>query len=129
MSVTIFCWNVWGLNGRARRDVVRSFIELHSASVVCLQETKLTNVCDSVVIETLGNDFDYVCVPSVGASGGLLLAWQCSAWSATHSQVGAFSVSVSLTPTAGGTSWSVTTVYGPQGNDDKVLFLAEVAGI
>jgi exonuclease III len=35
-------WNVRGLNGRARRNVVREFLVQHRATVVCLQETKVS---------------------------------------------------------------------------------------
>jgi len=34
-------WNVRGLSGAARRQVVRDLVNDHHATVVCLQETKL----------------------------------------------------------------------------------------
>ena len=68
-------WNVRGLNGRARRNVVREFLVQHRASVVCLQETKLSAVCNVLANEILGSMFDYVFVPAVNVSGGILLGW------------------------------------------------------
>lgn len=85
-------------------DVVRSFVELHSASVVCLQETKVSALCNRDVMNILGNGFDYVLVPSVGASGGVLLAWRLLSWIATFSHVGSFSASVSLAAVADDTT-------------------------
>ena len=69
-------WNVRGLNSPARRTAVRSFINLHAVSVVCLQETKLSDVDSAVVAEICGVAFsEFVFSPSDGASGGLLVAW------------------------------------------------------
>ena len=64
-------WNVRGLNGRARHNVVREFLVQHRASVVCLQETKLSAVCNVLANEILGSTFDYIFVPAVNVSGAL----------------------------------------------------------
>jgi exonuclease III len=48
----VFVCNVRGLNDRARRTGVRSIVATMSASIVCLQETKLAIVSLSIVIET-----------------------------------------------------------------------------
>ena len=57
--------NVRGLNDRARRTGVRSVVSTTNASIVCMQETKLDVVSLSIVMETLGADFDaYFCLPA-----------------------------------------------------------------
>jgi hypothetical protein len=50
----ILCWNVRGLNGAARRASVRNLISSSGASVVCLQETKISQWNDFLLKETLG---------------------------------------------------------------------------
>ena len=79
-----FLWNVRGLNGRVRRDIVREFLVQHRASVVCLQETKLSAVCNVLANEILGSMFDYVFVPAVNVSGGILLGWHRELWTASQ---------------------------------------------
>jgi exonuclease III len=50
--------NVRGLNDRARRTGVISPVNTMNSSIVCLQETKLTVQTPTIVMETLGSDFD-----------------------------------------------------------------------
>jgi exonuclease III len=53
---------VRGLNDRARRSGVRSVVSTTSASIVCLQETKLSTVTHAIVMEALGANFDaFIC--------------------------------------------------------------------
>ena len=68
--------NVQGFNGHARRTGVKSVVDMTGASIVCLQETKLAIVTHSILMETLGADFDaYFCLPAVDTRGGIIVAW------------------------------------------------------
>jgi exonuclease III len=49
-------WNVRGLNNHARRKVVRDLVGDMRATIVTLQETKLSIIDRDVVVQTLGND-------------------------------------------------------------------------
>ncbi|KAM3368793.1 hypothetical protein ACQJBY_016988 [Aegilops geniculata] len=70
-------WNVRGLNSGANRTAVRSVITAAAPSIVCLQETKLATVTDSIVLDMLGPLFeDYFFLPATGTRGGILLAWR-----------------------------------------------------
>jgi exonuclease III len=40
----LLVWNACGVNGRARRSVVRKFVDQHWISVLCLQETMVANL-------------------------------------------------------------------------------------
>ena len=76
-DIKIAIWNVRGLNVRARRYAIRSLLNTTGASIVCLQETKMALVCSSVVLDTLGSEFDdYTYLPAQGTRGGILLAWK-----------------------------------------------------
>ena len=74
----ILIWNVRGLNSVARRNVVRSLVVSTKIDIVCLQETKMVAISREIILSMLGSDFDnnYICLPSVGASGGILIAWR-----------------------------------------------------
>uniref|UniRef100_A0A0A8Y056 Endonuclease/exonuclease/phosphatase domain-containing protein n=1 Tax=Arundo donax TaxID=35708 RepID=A0A0A8Y056_ARUDO len=60
----ILFWNVRGLNGQARRNVVRDIVASDRISLLCLQETKMDVIPHSIILEMLGPDFDYVCLPA-----------------------------------------------------------------
>jgi hypothetical protein len=64
---------VRGLNGHARHNVIREFLVQERATLVCIQETKLSIVCNSLANEILGPTFDYDYLPAVNVSGGILL--------------------------------------------------------
>jgi len=108
-------WNPRGLNSWARRTAVRDIIVLEHVSVVCLQETKVAAFSVTMLNELLGPDFDYVFLPSVGVSGGVLIGWRRNRWRLSHQSLGTFSVTVRLTPVDRadvGECW-LTSVYGP----------------
>lgn len=75
----ILCWNVRGFNGSDKWNVVRSKIEESGCSIICIQESK-REVIDTLFIRNFAprkfDSFDYI--PSIGASGGLLVIWASS---------------------------------------------------
>lgn len=74
----ILIWNVRGLNSTARQDAVRLLVDSSRIDVVCLQETKMPVISRGLILSMLGCDFDnnFCFLPSVGASGGILVAWR-----------------------------------------------------
>lgn len=77
----VFIRNVCDFNSWAHRDALREFLVQERASVVCLVETKIDVVQPCFISDLMGTTFDYVCLPSSGASGGILVAWCRDAWS------------------------------------------------
>ena len=73
----ILIWNVTGLNSIPRQDSVRSIVDSTRSDIVCIQETKITGISHRIILSTLGSEFSYfVAAPSIGASGGILVAWR-----------------------------------------------------
>jgi hypothetical protein len=60
--------------------------------------------------------------------GGVLIAWKGCACQAIAARVDTYSVSV-LFSEQEGCNWWFTRVYGPQGDDEKDLFLQELRDI
>jgi exonuclease III len=122
----ILIWNVRGLNASARQDAVRAEVVSSGVDVVCLQETKMQDISRFLVIRMLGPDFaNFVFRPSIGASGGILVAWKDHInWSGV-SRVDDNSMSILFHP-ADDVEWWLTCVYGPQLNQDKIAFLQEL---
>ena len=126
----ILNWNVRGLNSVARQDAVSEMVDALKIDVVCLQETKLSNVSRSLILSMLGSDFDnnFICLPSEGASGGILIAWRIRLGTVGSTRVDTHSASVQFCP-SNGNAWWLTCVYGPQQNQDKIHFLQELRDV
>jgi exonuclease III len=127
----IMCWNVRGLNDGAKRASVRNQINSSGATVVCLQETKITSWTYSLLVETVGTDMaqNFVALPSIGASGGILIAVSARFFCLDDPHLTTNTVSASLRMLADNTKWSISGVYGPQSDQDKVLFMQEISGL
>ena len=66
-GLKIVVWNVRGLNACAWCHAIRMLLDTSDASIVCLQETKMELICSSVVLDTLGLEFDdYTYLPAQG---------------------------------------------------------------
>lgn len=129
-SHNFFVWNVRGLNGRARRCVVREFVLKEHVCVLCLLETKVDVLSATWASELMGNNFDYCCVPSLEASGRIIVVWRRDRWTSSVSSCRSFSATVCLTPASASDDpcW-LTAVYGPVEDSAKPAFLAELLDV
>jgi exonuclease III len=115
----ILIWNVRGLNSTARQDSVRSLVVSSRADIVCIQETKMTAISQRIKLSTLGSDFTgYITLPSIGANGGIFVAWRRHIGITGAQRVDSFSTSIQFS-TENGQAWWLTCVYGPQGTEDN----------
>lgn len=115
-NVNILNWNVRGLNQRCRQNALRGFVSDVNAAIVCIQETKLN------VNEMLGPSYmSFSYLPATQTRGGVLIACRAPDITLAPRHVGDYSVTVEVT--MGDMSWVLTSVYGPQADEDKVLFL------
>lgn len=133
-NTPILYWNVRGLNAQARRDVVRTLVDDVRPAIVCLQETKLNVISQFLVFSLLGRDFsEFAYLPTSETRGGILIAGRRSAVSLSDVLVGCYSITVSVTPSSsnGESSgkWWLTSVYGPQSDGAKELFLEELEAV
>ena len=129
IAESMVVWNVRGLNARARCNVVRELVSQEHVSLISLQETKLDDCDDRLILDLLGSCFDYFFLPACNTCGGILLAWKREIWSASCPSRRDFSLTAKVTHIASGEDWWLTSVYGPQGESDKILFLEELRSI
>jgi exonuclease III len=123
-GLKIVIWNVRGLNARARRIAIRSLIATTDASIICFQETKLELIYSTIVLETLGSDFDdYVYLPADGTRGGILLAWRSKVVTITEPEFTVNTITAKVSTPASAIPWWITVIYGPQEDADKIAFL------
>lgn len=90
----------------------------------------MSAISRQLILSMLGSDFDnnFICRPSIGASGGILIAWRRRLGTVQDSRVDNHSVSVQFCP-ATESPWWLTCVYGPQDNQEKIQFLQELRDI
>jgi hypothetical protein len=76
------CWNVRGLNDKAKWEPIRNKIDESNANIFCLQETKKDDFDLHFIRKFAPKKFDkFEFCPSVGASGGILVCWASSYFS------------------------------------------------
>lgn len=131
MSVSQFSvlvWNVRGLNNAAKRALVQESVVSSNASVVCFQESKLEVVNAVLIFELCGPGFNcFEVLPAEQTRGGVIIAWKGDLLQGTLVHTGRWSLIVNLS--WGDRSWSLSSVYGPQADDEKLLFLDEMSAI
>lgn len=108
---------------------VRSVISASNPSVVCLQETKLELVSPAIVCETLRPAYQsFFFLPDVGTRGGILLAWQDRDVAISNPILGRHHITALVSSPGGDRPCWITGVYGPQQDDEKIDFLADLHG-
>lgn len=86
----------------------------------------MNGIASGLILSLLGSDFPhFIELPSVGASGGILVAWRHSLGPAATVRIDNFCLSVQFSPD-NNQPWWFTAVYGTQGDDNKLLFLQEL---
>ena len=78
-SWNILNWNIRGINVEAKWLALKQKIEESAAGIICLQETKREGFDLSYVHNFCPykfNKFEYL--PSIGASGGIIVIWVAS---------------------------------------------------
>ncbi|XP_022680743.1 uncharacterized protein LOC111256665 [Setaria italica] len=129
-NVNMLVRNVRGLNARCRRDVLRDAVAEAGASIVCVQETKLNVINSFLVAEMLGSGFSTsVSLPASGTRGGILIACKNPDAVCTLLHAGRYSITATVTVNGQDAPWSLTAVYGPQPEADKVEFLDELRSV
>jgi exonuclease III len=94
-KLSVFTWNVRGLNAPACREAVRSMIQSVNQKLVCLQETKLSHISPQLATETLGSRFnEFRFQPANGTRGGIMLEWNSEYIQATDLRIERFTLSM-----------------------------------
>lgn len=96
-----------------------------AAKIVCLQDTKMQVCTQQDVIETLGPEFaqSFAFLPSLGASTIILLTCSSNHFSLSNVTTTEHTISAYITMLNDNVTWSLTTVYEPQTEEQKLAFL------
>lgn len=121
----ILCWNVRGINAQEKWDAIREKIEESACALICIQETKREHFDASFVRKFAPRRFDaFDFIPSVGASGGILVIWNSLIFQGVVLEKCSYGITLSFTSCHNTDTWKMTTVYGPYIEPDRSAFLA-----
>lgn len=86
---------------------------------------------DQLILNTLGQRFvhQYAYLPADGSKGRVILACDENFFSLSDVHLGQLSVSATVIMREERLQWSITVVYGPQLEADKIAFLAELENL
>jgi len=92
-TINLIAWNVRGLNCPNKRGDVKWVLRSFTFDVAILQESKLDVVSRQVVISLWGRrPSEWLYLPSVGHSGGIIVIWDPQVLELGESRIGSFSV-------------------------------------
>lgn len=108
------------MNDAAHRELVRETSVSYRPLVICLQEKKISSMSNSIILETLGGRMaSYCTLDALGTWGGILLAWNQEAVQMSEVVVKQFTVLATVRVLSGGTSFRLSTCYGPADDGRK----------
>lgn len=116
----MLCWNVRGLNAARIWDSIRNKVIQANCDVVCFQETKRASFDGGFLRKVLPPCFDeYLFVPAIGASSGLLVAWKSTILLGNLKFSLGFAIAVEFSARHSDSFWNLMNVYGPYTPEGK----------
>jgi exonuclease III len=129
-SWKIMNWNLRGINSDKKWVALSNKIEESGCDIICLQETKRESFDLAYIKKFCRKKFTkFEFVPSVGASGGLIIIWNGSLFTGELAFHNEFSLSVHFKCNLSNDSWILTNIYGPCQPERKALFIDWFANI
>lgn len=116
----VLCWNICGINAYEKWDTIRDKIEESASSVICIQETKWEHFDMAYIRKFAHRRFDFI--PSVGASGGILVIWN-NIFSSSVLDKQRFGITIAFSSVHNNEAWKLTTVYGPCDEPARTKFI------
>ncbi|RVW38817.1 hypothetical protein CK203_074199 [Vitis vinifera] len=114
MKVKILSWNVREANDSSKRKVIKTFIRNQRVDLMCIQETKLQCMTDSIARSIgSGRFLGWKAVNAEGASGGIFICWDRRSLDMLDWEEGQFTLSCRFRNVENGIVWVFTGVYGP----------------
>ncbi|XP_077237157.1 uncharacterized protein LOC143878808 [Tasmannia lanceolata] len=106
---------------------VKGIVKNLNPELICIQETKL-EVIDRYIMNSLGVrlEWGFSFVRAIGASGGILIAWDESKWVLVEEWKGRFSISIVLRMVDDASLLLFSGVYGPSLWANKRLLWEEL---
>jgi exonuclease III len=130
MHLRMISWNVRGLNSKEKRSQIRNALKMWNGEIICLQETKMSNIGRAEIGSLWGNRFaGWVFLESEGASGGVLIMWDKRVTEVQDWVKGQYSISCRFRNVQDQFEWAFSGVYGPNADAERFTLWEELAGV
>lgn len=126
----LLSWNVRGLGDPEKCTVVRDALRQATPSIICLQETKLSDCSCFKAATFLPPNMlsSFVVSSAAGSRGGMLIAWHSNTLSLLTSTVpNNYCLSATFSSNVSEHTFSVTNIYAPSDHRESTTFLAQLA--
>ncbi|TYJ97060.1 hypothetical protein E5676_scaffold506G001280 [Cucumis melo var. makuwa] len=120
------CWNTRGLGSPSKRAQIKNLISSYDTDLVIVTETKL-HISSSFNLRSIWNKagVKFPSLNSNGYSGGILILRNDINFKVASYKEENHSLSVNIL-NLDGTSWWISSIYGPSSNKDRVNFWDEL---
>jgi exonuclease III len=121
---SVLGWNIRGINAEAKQLKVREKMEESNCAILCLQETKKEAFDRKFIRGFCPRRFDnFVCSPSVGSSGGMLVVWNSAVFTGVLIDLQKFGIIIKFTSTHSNQQWTLVNIYGPCQGEERDNFV------
>ena len=125
----ILTWNVRGCGLYRKRRGIKEVINKEDPNLVILQEVKKSNIDRKFVASVWRSRFkEWILLPSVGRSGGILMMWDSRRVKVTDNLIGEFSVSICMKLDNLG-EWWFSGIYKPPSAASRKEFWDKLVGL
>ena len=122
-------WNSEGIRDTAKHFFIQETIREQNLDIIAILETGRSNFSAPFLRKLAGGrDLSWFCLPPHGRSGGILVGVNNLSLSVKRVDTGDFCVKFHLR-SSDGFEWNFVAVYGAAQDDNKLLFLSELARI
>ncbi|PWA66530.1 hypothetical protein CTI12_AA325340 [Artemisia annua] len=126
----IISFNCCGLGMESKQNHIRDLIRKEKPSVLGIQETKMTQICNAFVYSIWGiSNIEFVVGDAIGLSGGTLLMWDSDIFSKEEVLMGSHFVGVIGMWNGVREKIGIINIYGPQGSNHKEDLWRELISI
>jgi len=122
-SFNVISWNVRGLGDSDKCNLVRNAFRDANPVIVCLQETKLCSIDFFKAATFLPKGFLFVFSPSDGARGGILTAWNPTAFALKQSFSKPYSLTCVFSCNLSNLDFTISNTYGPSDHSFSLGYL------
>jgi exonuclease III len=107
-------WNIRGINSEKKWLALASKIDECGYAIICIQETKREDFYIQFIRNFAPKKFNkFEFLPSIGASGGIIIFWNGSLFQGSLEFQNELSISVKFISNMSKDTWILTNIYGP----------------
>ena len=122
--MNILSINIQGLGHKTKKEWLKALTSTHRLNVIAIQETKMASISHMDVKFIWANsNFEYVCIDSLGNSGGILCIWEATIFKKDYVTISDNFVAIYGTWLPSNSKILFVTIYAPhQASSKKILW-------